>query len=248
MATRDSLFDSILENSINTGIKTNLENAITNAGVKVPKTTGLWEYPEIIRKNLVNKTVTGINILGGDVINIDISSDGDVVTYNLSTVFDSNGVVRPNYAIDNKKWGKKLTVDAVFNDLFSNILPQVRGVHAGDITVTNISGEDTTEWNNTLFKQTGVKTGLEPTSRYIRLYLTCQAEPLFIHMGNMVKEVTNGYNVKSSDTVLMAVDDLNNTITAHINVINENQLKDLGITDHSINDDNNPNNPTDEQN
>jgi hypothetical protein len=234
MATRESLFDSILENSISTGIKTNLEDAITNAGVKIPKSTGLWEYPEIIRKNLVNKTVTGINILGGDVINIDVSSDENVVTYNLSTVFDSNGVVRPNYAHDNKKWGKELTVEAVFNDLFSNILPAVRGVHAGDMTVTNINGDDTQEWNNTLFKQTGLKTGLEPTSRYIRLYLTCQAEPIYIHIGNLVKEVTNGYNVKSSDTVEMRVDDLNNSITAHINTINDKQLEELGIIDTVI--------------
>lgn len=249
MATnRESLFDSILENSINTGLKGNLDAAITNAGVKIPKNTGLWEYPEIIRKNLVSKTVTGINILGKDVLNIDISSDGEVVTYNLSTIFDTYGIDRPNYADESNSWGKKLSIEDVFNDLFGNILPKVRGVHAGDMTVTNLSGEDTSEWNNTLFKQTGLKTGLEPTSRYIRLYLTCQAEPLYIHMGNMVKEVTNGYNVQSSDTVLMAVDDANNTITAHINVINENQLKDLGITDPDINDDNDSNNPTDEQN
>lgn len=229
MAARESLFDSILENSISTGIKSNLEDAITNAGVKVPKSAGLWEYPDIIRKNLVNKTVTGINILGKDVINIDISSDGNVVTYNLSTIFDSYGVPRPNYAGTNNKWGKEITVKDVFDDLFDNILPKVRGVHAGDMTVTNIAGEDTTEWKNTLFNQTGLKTGLEPTSRYIRLYLTCQAEPIFIHMGNMVKEVTNGYNVESSDTVLMEVNDSNNTISAHINIINQEQLKELGI-------------------
>ena len=48
MANRESLFDSIIENSINTGIKNNLADAITNAGVKVPASTGLWEYPEIL--------------------------------------------------------------------------------------------------------------------------------------------------------------------------------------------------------
>ena len=229
MANRESLFDSIIENSINTGIKNNLADAISNAGVKVPTSTGLWEYPDIIRKNLVSKTVTGINILGKDIINVDISSDGDIVTYNLSTVFDTYGIDRPEYADPNNKWGKVLTVDGVFNDLFSNILPKIRGVHAGDMTVTNLSGDDTTEWNNTYFNKKGLKTGLEPTSRYIRLYLTCQAEPIFIYMGNLVEEITNGYNVTSSDTVEMRVDDINNSISAHINIINESQLKDLGI-------------------
>ena len=56
--------------------KKNLDNAIANAGVKVPPAAGLWEYPEIIRKNLVSKTVTGINILGKDIINIDDSDIG----------------------------------------------------------------------------------------------------------------------------------------------------------------------------
>lgn len=228
MATkRDSLFDHILENSINTGLKSNLDAAITNAGVKVPKNVGLWEYPDIIRKNLVSKTVTGINILGGDVINIDISSDGDIVTYNLSTAFDTLGVDRPEYATVNDKWGNKLTVEDVFNDLFSNILPKVKGVHAGDMTTTDLQGQDQTEWNNTYFNKKGVKSGLEPTSRYIRLYLTCQAEPIYIHMGNMITEVTNGYNIESSDTVIIHVDDINNSISAHVNIINDSQIKDL---------------------
>ena len=74
MANKDTLFGSVLENSVNTGLKKNLDAALTNAGVKVPSTACMWEYPDIIRKNLVAKTVTGINILGGDVINIDTSS------------------------------------------------------------------------------------------------------------------------------------------------------------------------------
>ena len=228
---KDSLFDSVLENSVNTGLKTNFENAITNAGVRIPSGTCMWEYPDIIRKNLISKTVTGINIIGGDVINIDTSSDGDVLTYKISTSFDSFNTSRPNYAWKNSKWGQELTVENVFNDLFENILPAVRGVHAGDMTISNTKGEDTKEWNNTLFNKTGFKTGLEPTTRYIRLYLTCQAEPIYISLGNLIEEITGGYKLKNSDTVSFLIDDNDTTITAHINVINDNQLKELGIED-----------------
>lgn len=231
---KDSLFNSILENSINTGVKANLTAAINNAGITVPKDAGIWEYPEIIRKNLISKTVTGVNILGKDIINIDIAhstnAEGkDICEYTLSTIFDTNGIPRPNYAEVSRHWGKNFTVEEVFDDLFRNILPGVRGVHAGDMTRTDIEGNDTTEWNNTLFNKKGNKTGLEPTSRYIRLYLTCQAEPIFINVGNMVKDTTNGYNVVSSDTVKMEVNDTNNSISAHINIINDTQLMDLGI-------------------
>ena len=233
MANKGSLIDGILENSMSVGLQSNLKNAIENAGINVPASACLWQYPEIIRKNLVSKTVTGINILGGDVINIDVSSDGDVVNYTLTTNYDTHGVQRPNYAPKSSKWGKELTVKGVFDELFGNILPAVKGVHAGDMTVTNLNGEDTTEWHNTLFNKKGITTGLEPTSRYIRLYLTCQPEPIYINIGNLVEEITNGYNVVSSDTVTFEVDDINGTLQAHVGVINESQLADLGIIEYN---------------
>ena len=224
------IIDSILENSISTGLQSNLKDSIESAGVKVPSSTCLWQYPEIIRKNLVAKTVTGINILGGDIINITSESDGDILTYNISTLFDSYGTPRPNYAWENTKWGKAITAKELFNDLFTNILPAVRGVYAGDMTITDLEGTDTKIWEHTLFNQTGRKKGLVPTSRYIRLYLTSQAEPIYVNIGNLLEEITNGYNVKNSETVKFEVDDEHKTLYAHINIINENQLKELGIT------------------
>lgn len=226
------LLDSVLENSMSAGLQTNLKNAITDAGVKVPSSTCLWQYPEVIRKNLVSKTVTGVNILGGDVINIDTKVENDIVTYNISTVFDTYGVPRPNYAWENTKWGKEASVKEVFDDLFTNILPAVRGVYAGDMTITDLQGNDTKIWEHKMFNQSGWKTGLAPTARFIRLYLTCQPEPIYVNIGNLLEEITNGYNVASSETVRFEVDDLNNTLYAHINVINDSQLTELGIKDN----------------
>lgn len=233
MAKHGSLVDGVLENSMSVGLQSNLKNAIENTGISVPSSACLWQYPEIIRKNLVSKTVTGINILGKDVINIDVSSDGDVVKYNLSTNFDTHGVPRPNYAKPNNKWGKEISVKDLFDDLFNNILPAVKGVFGGDMTITNLEGKDTTEWHNKLFNKTGITENLEPTTRYIRLYLTCQAEPIYINIGNLIKEITNGYNVVSSDTVQFEVDDANGTLKAHVGIINESQLADLGIIEYN---------------
>lgn len=229
MANRDSLFGSVLENSVNTGLKNNLDNAINNAGVKVPANLGLWEYPELIRKNLVSKTVTGINILGKDVVNIDISSDGDIVTYNLSTMYDTLGVDYPNFAPEDSNWGEKQSIKDIFDNLFEKILPAIRGVYAADMSTTDTDGNDLNEWNHTLFNKTGLKTGLEPTCRYIRLYLTCQAEPLFINIGNLIRDYTNGYNVKDSDTVKFKINAKNAEITAHISIIDDKQLRSIGI-------------------
>ena len=154
------------------------------------------------------------------------------VTYNISTVFDTYGVPRPNYAWENTKWGKEASVKEVFDDLFTNILPAVRGVYAGDMTITDLQGNDTKIWEHKMFNQSGWKTGLAPTARFIRLYLTCQPEPIYVNIGNLLEEITNGYNVASSETVRFEVDDLNNTLYAHINVINDSQLTELGIKDN----------------
>jgi hypothetical protein len=120
-----------------------------------------------------------------------------------------------------------MTVDKVFDDLFANILPAVRGVHAGDMTTTDGSGTDTKTWNNTLFNMSGTKTGLQPSSKYLRLYLTCQAEPLYIYTSSAVSDLTNGYNVQNSDTVSFELNQDTMTMKAHISCITNEQINKI---------------------
>ena len=223
--------DSVLENSINQGLKNNLKNAMEGAGVKVSSNTGLWQYPEIIRKKMAVNTVNGINLIGDDCINISYTVDNDLLTYEISTSLDTYELKRPNWVKDNNQWGKKLSVQNIFDDLFANILPNVRGVYAGDMTSTDYSGNDMTEWYNELFGVKGSKSGLKQSSRYLRLYLTSQHEPLYICVASNIEDITGGYNVGDSDTVSFVVDDGIGVLTAHINVISDEQLKSIGVID-----------------
>jgi hypothetical protein len=227
------LMDSVIENSINHGLKNNLKNAIETAGVRVTSDTGLWQYPEIIRSKMASNTVNGINIIGGDCINIDYTVNNDVITYEIKTSIDSYKLNRPVWASENNKWGKHLTVQNLFDDLFSNILPTVRGVYAGDITDTDYTGTDISEWKHELFGVSGKKTGLKQSSKYLRLYLTSQHEPLYIFIGSYIEDITGGYNVSSSDTVTFAIDDDSKKLTAHIEIITDEQLKSIGVIDDS---------------
>ena len=225
------LMDSVLENSINQGLKNNLKNAIEGAGVKVSSNTGLWQYPEIIRNKMAVNTVNGINLIGGDCIKVSYAVDNDILTYEIATSVDSYKLERPKWAKENNQWDKILTAQDIFDDLFANILPNVHGVHAGDMTSTDYDGNDTKMWNNTLFGVTGWKTGLKQSSRYLRLYLTSQHEPLYICTGSYIEEITGGYNVADSDTVSFVVDDASQKMTAHINVITREQLESIGVID-----------------
>lgn len=218
--------DCIIEQSMLNGLQMNLKDAIEYAGVKVSKSDCLWQYPEIIRDNLIAKSITNINLLGNDVIHVARSSDDNEIIYTVSTIYDTSGVKRPDYAHPSNVWADEMTVDTVFNDLFKNILPAVRGVHAGDVTTTDTNGNDTTEWHNTLFNKTGLKTDLQPNTNYLRLYLTCQAEPLYILISSAITNTTCSYNVKDSDTVMLQIDK-NNTLTAHISCITKDQIDNI---------------------
>lgn len=217
----------IIDHSMKNGLQINLKDAIEDVGVKVPEDACLWQYPEIIRQNLVAKTVSNINLLGKDIIKVTPSVENGEVTYNISTSVDTSKLIRPAYAENNTNWGGDLTVDQIFKDLFTNILPAVKGLHAGDMTTTDGSGNDVKAWNNTLFGMTGTKSGLVPSSKYLRLYLTSYPEPLYIYIDSAVSDITGGFNVVSSDTVHFTIDENTNTISASINSITDEQINNL---------------------
>lgn len=220
-------FGGIIDNSMQNGLQINLKDAIEDAGATVPESACLWQYPEIIRKNLISKAINNINVRGKDIINIQEVTESDGLVYEISTSIDTSDLNRPNYAKNNDDWGSSMTGLNVVKDLFTNILPAVRGVHSGDISVTDPDGIDTQLWVNPAFNKSGRKTNLEPNSRYIRLYLTCQAEPVFINMGNVVKDLTGGYEIKNSDTVVYELNETDMTLSTHINVITDSQLDEL---------------------
>lgn len=219
-------FGGVLDNSMQNGLQMNLKDAIEDVGVKVPNSACLWQYPEIIRKNLIANTLTNVNLRGGDVIHITSTSEDNSFVYDISTKYDTYDVSRPNYATGNG-WDDEMSVDKVFDDLFKNILPAVRGVHAGDMTTTDGSGTDTKTWTNTLFDISGTKTGLQPSSKYLRLYLTCQAEPIYIYTSSAVSDLTNGYNVQNSDTVSFELNQDTMTMKAHISCITSEQINKI---------------------
>ena len=219
--------DCITGQSMLNGLQMNLKDAIEYAGAEVKKSDCLWQYPDIIRNNLIAKTITNINIVGKDIISVSREPNTDELIYNISSIYNTDNIDRPNYALNNKDWGKSMSIDEVFNDLFKNILPAVKGIHAGDMTSTDADGVDTKEWYNTLFNKTGKKTGLKPNSKYLRLYLTNQSEPIYIFINDIVNDLSQGYNVQNSDTVMLNVNTNTNTLTAHISCITDEQINSI---------------------
>jgi hypothetical protein len=222
-----TILDNILETSMVNGVEQNLKDALTDVGVNVPENACLWDVSNLIRKTLVSNTINGVNIKGAGAIKIVPTVDNDNITYTISVNVDTFRLKRPGYANNNEKFGNDLDVQDLFDDLFDNILPNVKGVHAGDITMTDNKGDDSTYWVNTYFESTGKKTGLIPNTKYLRLYLTSQDEPIYIVIGSVTSDITGGFNIKNSDTVTINIDTETKEITAHINIINEQDIQRL---------------------
>ncbi len=223
----NNMHNGVLDSSMKVGFQMNLKDAIEDCGVDVPSSICLWQYPELIRSKLIANTVGNVNIKGKDIINITTDKEDGQICYTLSTSYDTSNIDRPNYAEDDESWGQENNVKTVLNDLFTNILPAVRGVHSGDTVDTNDDGIEINEWNNPLFKQSGLKTGLRPSSKYIRLYLTCQAEPIYIYFGNFNPNTENGYDLLSSETVRIDTDSTNKVMTANILRITEDIINQM---------------------
>lgn len=52
MRTSEKVFNGLLENTMNVGLKKNFKKAMADTGVVVNDKVGLWAYPEIISSNL----------------------------------------------------------------------------------------------------------------------------------------------------------------------------------------------------
>lgn len=52
METSEKVFNGLLENTMNVGLKKNFKKAMADTGVVVNDKVGLWAYPDIISNNL----------------------------------------------------------------------------------------------------------------------------------------------------------------------------------------------------
>lgn len=216
-------YHGLVDHTMKNGLQINLKDAIEDVGLKVPDNACLWEYPEIIRNGLTAKTISDINLLGKDIINVSTSiKDGELI-YEISTSVDTKNIIRPNYALSNDEWENTMSADDIIKDLYSNILPYVKGVYSGDMTISDENGDDS--YNNTLFDIKGIKSNLVPNSNYIRLYLTSQPEPLYIYLNIPISGPSGDFKIASSDTVSITIE--NGAYVANISSITDDQINSL---------------------
>ena len=207
---------SLVEHSIFNNFDEELRDAIIAAGGTVPEGTCPCDYPNIIKDQLT--TAKNIVLEGG--LGIKIVKDGDKYTISANTEATTTNDLRPPYNIDNDPDIDTIpagtSVQEVFNKLFENILPTLPSVLSGDIIKSSDNGTD--QYQNPNYPEAGIKSGLNPSEYYIRLFLASKQEPIYISCSALINN-TGGtqYTGKNTDTILMDINNKNNTISAELN-------------------------------
>lgn len=207
---------SLVEHSIFNNFDKELRDAIIAAGGTVPDGTCPCDYPSIIKDQLT----TFKNIVLEEGLGIKIVKDGDKYTISSDTGATTINDIRPPYNIDNDPNIDTIpagtSVQEVFNKLFENILPTLPSVLSGDIIKASDSGTD--QYQNPNYPEVGIKSGLNPSEFYIRIFLASKQEPIYISCSALVNN-TGGvqYTGKDTDTILMDINNKNNTISAELN-------------------------------
>lgn len=207
---------SLVEHSIFNNFDEELRDAIIAAGGTVPEGTCPCDYPSIIKDQLT--TTKNIVLEGG--LGIKIVKDGDKYTISANTEATTTNDLRPPYNIDNDPDIDTIpagtSAQEVFNKLFENILPSLPSVLSGDIIKASDNGTD--QYQNPNYPETGIKSGLNPSEYYIRLFLASKQEPIYISCAALINNAGGSqYTSKDTDTILMDINNRNNTISAELN-------------------------------
>lgn len=208
---------SLVEHSIFNNFIEDLKEAIIESGGDASEASCPCDYINIIKDQLTSKD----NILSLDAgSGINIIKDGNKYIISSTSEATTTGDLRPPYNLDNDPdidtIKKGTSIQEVFNKLFENILPSLPSVLSGDIIKASDNGTD--QYQNPNYPETGIKSGLNPSEYYIRLFLASKQEPIYISCSALINNAGGAqYTGKDTDTILMDINNKNNTISASLN-------------------------------
>lgn len=81
----------IVEDSLINGLQMNLKNAIEKVGGDISNSDCLWQYPEIIKNNLITKNYSGTipntyDVIDSDTIDFNIDTEKNMLTANIECI------------------------------------------------------------------------------------------------------------------------------------------------------------------
>lgn len=196
-----------------------LNAAIKDAGGDVSMARGPWDYPEIIRHQLGPK----FDIVLGPGLTVTESNGKKYLSANSSAT--TTGALNPPTGSYKQPTSDVIeagtSIQSVFETLFYKILPKISSVYKGDIIIADDEGKDQ-------YNDEDIKSGLQPNSVYLRLYVANSQEPVYILLSG--HGLVNGDDITAyigGSTEYVDVTISGNTISASLNQAGVDKLKDI---------------------
>lgn len=186
---------NLTNHTVLNGLESNLKDSIESVGGNVPEGTCIWEFPDIIKKELTGNSVDTVHIIAGDGIKIERTPEGYVISADIKQTNTAENITidhidAPSWAkgLDENAWEEGTPLQKVLEDLFDNVLPNIPSVIKGDVIITDENAKDpfaseTAEYIDVL----------EPNTTYLRLFLASQETPIYISLKDL------GNNIDLSD-------------------------------------------------
>lgn len=158
------------------GLEENLKNVIINNGGDVTDKC-IWEYPNII-DDMFKNTINNINILAGDGIEIIKDDNGNYIISSKPTAenIHIDTIDAPEYS-GISTWPEGTILQNILEDLFYKVLPKVPSVTKGDVIITDENGNDRFAPESSTYIDS-----LTPNTKYLRLFLVSQVDPIYISL------------------------------------------------------------------
>lgn len=167
--------NNIVERSIIDKFVTNVDAAITDVGGDTSEAKTPCDYASIIRKQLTVKGGGLMELAEGN--GIKITQDGNIYTISATAEAITTIPLSPTYPND-EDIPAGTSVQDILVKLFDTILPSIPSLLKGDIITAASNGTD--QYNHPKFGD-GIASGLNPSEKYIRLFVFSQKEPIYIN-------------------------------------------------------------------
>lgn len=139
----------------------------------------------------------------------------------------TTGILSPTYPND-QDIPAGTPIQVVFEKLFDEILPGLPSILKGDIILSTIDGTDI--YQHPKYQETNTKSGLDPETYYIRLFLNSQEEPLYISCDPLKSQSgggsTGNYTGVDGENIKIDVDNVKMKISATLKSISSDLISE----------------------
>lgn len=220
---------SLLEHVSLNKLTDQLGEAIASVGGDVSDVDSPFDYPDIIKDQL-SAGVGGGNIINGN--GIIIEKDGP--NYKISANADATLIrdLNPSHNLDDDAnvdiipagTSIQKTLEIIVNDVF----PTLPSLIKGDFIKSDENGSD--QYQNPNYPTPGKKTGLDPLTTYLRLFVVSRKEPIYVSckpLGDIGGDELPEY--VGEDTSTVDIDIKDGKITANVIGLGDTKIYESNI-------------------